>query len=82
MDCVVKDIETIRQMLTRARITYWEGNADANDRLQMSQAWWVIQVGAGDPDHEVGPNNVGYNGFVSRFYFGPEGNLVAMGAWE
>lgn len=61
------DGETLIDLLDRAGIV-WTAHEDGRGV--------GIQV-----ESDTGPANLGYNGFVTIFYF-EDGTLVSMGAWE
>lgn len=69
----MSDLETIKAMLTRAGVVFIE------DPAPLTAHEWSHEVRIEEGD---GPRNWGWPHFASIFYFGDDGSLVAMGAWE
>lgn len=63
------DRKTLIGMLTRAKIEYQLGVGEFENDLVTVYA-------------KQGPNNLGYNGFLTEFVFDGEGRLIRMGSWE
>jgi hypothetical protein len=66
------DLEEFRALLARWKVDFTEGT---DDRFCDGPALDVENTGSG-------PDNPGYSGFTSTWYFDAAGTFVATGAWE
>lgn len=72
----MKDLETLKDMLTRAQIKFVELPAHKENHERPATET-EITVTAGDSDQ-----NLGYYEFFSVFGFDKDGALIWIGAWE
>lgn len=86
------DRETIIEILDRVGIPRRTGELDADrvERAKLPEGSTSIDVGnllvrdpeSGSVEYRDQPYDGGYGGFYSEFVFGPDGNLLAVWAWE
>lgn len=64
----MNDLETIKEILTRAGVVYSESRDVAGACLTITEG--------------EGPKNLGYGGFMTQISFNPDDSLDSVGAWE